>query len=416
MSAVRGMRDLGPDETEHFEQIRQTFTELAGLYSFRLMEPSPMEPLETLEAKSGPGIKDEIYFFKDKAGRELGLRFDLTVGMTRFACADRGASLPIKLACFGGVFRYDEPQRGRYRWFYQWDLESYGSPNPEADAELVDFTSNLLGRAGFDQHLVKVGDRRVVEEFIAKKLGRSGDQGTELMRALDKVDKKTEEEIVAEYASKGFREDEVRRLLGFGRTEGSPDGVCSLLAEQGLESAEGLAQISSMLRGTRAKFGLCMSVVRGIDYYTSVVFEACDVRGEGVGSIAGGGRYDLLPGIFGRKDLSATGVAGGVERLMLSSRRSQAARDGRTYVAFTGETAGEALRISSDLRRAGVRVMVDLQRRSLSKQLEMASKQGFDRAVIVAPRELSEGKVIVKALKDKTEALLPLASLAKELA
>ncbi|MCP8318098.1 MAG: ATP phosphoribosyltransferase regulatory subunit, partial [archaeon] len=119
----RGMRDLEPEDFELLERIRSNFLEVTKIFGFKLMEPSPIELLSTLEAKSGPTISDEIYCFKDKGGRELGLRFDLTVGLTRFVASRRDLQLPIKLCSFSSMWRYDEPQYGRYRWFYQWDAE-----------------------------------------------------------------------------------------------------------------------------------------------------------------------------------------------------------------------------------------------------------------------------------------------------
>ncbi|MEM3185899.1 MAG: histidine--tRNA ligase [Conexivisphaerales archaeon] len=415
MSGIRGLRDYTPDETEKFEFIRQSFTELARLYSFRLMEPSPMEALETLEAKSGPGIRNEIYFFTDKGGRELGLRFDLTVGITRYACEDRGAQLPIKLASFADVFRYDEPQKGRYRWFYQWDIETYGSAHLESDAEMIDFTGSLLSKVGIKDYIIKIGDRGVVEEYIVKRLGRRGEQAIELMRALDKVDKKTNRELMEEYTAKGFGEYEVRKVLELGRIEGRAEEVESMMKEEGV-STQRMMELADLLKGTGTNFDICLSVVRGIDYYTSVVFEAFDANEQGIGSLAGGGRYDSLPKLFGRDDLPATGVAGGVERLMLAIGDRKAPEKGqRIYVAYTGGKIKEAISISSLLRKMGKEVMVDLQRRSLSKQLEIASRSGYEKVVIVAPEEISRELVIIKNMKDKTESRVELKSLAKEI-
>ena len=356
-----------------------------------------MEAVETLEEKSGPGIRDEIYHFKDKGDREIGLRFDLTVGLTRYACFDRAAPLPIRLGSFGGVFRYDEPQHGRYRWFYQWDVETYGSGHPEADAEMVEFTSHLLRKAGVKEHIVKVGDRRVVQEFIEKRLGFSGDRAVELMRALDKVDKKTGAELKAEYGAKGFPADSLDRLLDFGSIEGSPADVLARLEEESLESTSHLAELCDQLSGGRAKVGLSVKIVRGIDYYTSTVYEAFDLQDSSLGALAGGGRYDLLPAIFGRKDLPATGVAGGAERLMMSLKGGEGGGKASrpVYVATAGGLVREAMALASWLRDQGVPTVTDLQRRTLSRQFEESARAKASRIVIVGPKELSRGEVVV---------------------
>ena len=119
------MRDLTGNDSYYVDYIKRKFFEVVSTYNFQILEPSPLELLSTLEVKSGSSIINEIYGFTDKGGRSIALRYDLTVGMTRFATSRRDMRLPIKLASFGGVWRYDEPQAGRYRYFYQWDIELY---------------------------------------------------------------------------------------------------------------------------------------------------------------------------------------------------------------------------------------------------------------------------------------------------
>ena len=144
------MKDFDAAEESNIEHIRYHFKQLSNLYGFSFMDPSPIELLSVLETKSGPAIKDEIYYFKDKGDREVALRFDFTVGLTRYAASQKSMRLPAKISSFGGVFRYDEPQKGRYRYFHQWDVEIYGKPNLESDAEIIEVTSRL-----FDSLLLK---------------------------------------------------------------------------------------------------------------------------------------------------------------------------------------------------------------------------------------------------------------------
>ena len=123
MELPRGMKDFEKNEMMKIEFVRQKFLETASVFGFNLMEPSPIELLSVLEAKSGPSIRDEIYQFQDKGDREVALRFDFTVGLTRYATSQKTLKLPAKLSSFGGVWRYDEPQKGRYRFFHQWNIE-----------------------------------------------------------------------------------------------------------------------------------------------------------------------------------------------------------------------------------------------------------------------------------------------------
>ena len=135
------MRDIEPRESAAIEFVRQKFMETSDLFGFQFMEPSPIELVSVIETKSGPSIQDEIYNFSDKGDREIALRFDFTIGLTRYAVAQKSMRLPAKFSTFGGVWRYDEPQKGRYRFFHQWDVEIYGEPNTESVAEIIAFAS-----------------------------------------------------------------------------------------------------------------------------------------------------------------------------------------------------------------------------------------------------------------------------------
>ncbi|MDA4113071.1 MAG: histidine--tRNA ligase [Thaumarchaeota archaeon] len=409
LSLPRGIRDIDPDEFDLHHRIRTAFDELVRAYNFRSMEPAPLETLSVLRAKSGEQVDEQIYHFKDKGGRDIGLRFDLTVGMTRYVAGKKGLRPPIKLASYGGVFRYDEPQHARYRWFYQWDIEIFGDPTIDSDAEVMDLSYNLFKKLGLSEVILHVGDRRVVEEYITKTLRVSSQEKTiEMMRALDKVGKKTDEELIREYETKGVRRDEMSGLLEFGRTTGSPDKVLTRLEETGLGSAQGLGELRDALRQRGvANVQYNLSIVRGLDYYTAIVFEVKDGARPDLGSLCGGGRYDVLPKIFGRPELSATGAAGGVERIALSmSPRPREARS--VYVAYTEPLLMEqALEALAKLRATGIRSEVGPRAKGLRKQLEDASATGFRWVLIIGRKELDSGSYLLRDLEERTETLVP---------
>ena len=155
------------------------------------MAPSPIELLSVLETKSGPAIKDEIYFFKDKGNREVALRYDLTVGLTRYAASQKSMKLPAKISSFGGVFRYDEPQKGRYRYFHQWDIEIYGKPTIESEAEIIELTSRLFDSLLLKNITIDINHRNLVESYINKIFdSREPQLVADILRAVDKIAKK----------------------------------------------------------------------------------------------------------------------------------------------------------------------------------------------------------------------------------
>jgi histidyl-tRNA synthetase len=405
----RGMRDLEPEDFEILEKIRSNFLEVAKLFGFKLMEPSPIELLSTLEAKSGPAISDEIYCFKDKGGREVGLRFDLTVGLTRFVSSRRDLHLPIKLCSFSSMWRYDEPQYGRYRWFYQWDAEIFGSKSIEADAEIIELTNFIFDKLGLKNCIIEIGDRKVVEEYVKREMKTDDERLTlEALRALDKVKKKTIQQIIDEYSDKGIDENIMSKIIEFGNLRGKPDDIINALREQGLQNLDNLIDLTDSLdaRGIKNVI-LSMGIVRGLDYYDGIVFEVFDEKNTDIGALAGGGRFDSLPAIFGRPDLAATGVAGGVERIAIAlSKIGKVKSDELSliYIAYANKDfIKPATRLASELRRNGIRVEFDLLGKNLKKQMETASFLNAKYVLILAPREYSQKKIVVKNMIDGTE-------------
>ena len=414
LSQPRGIRDIEPDEFDLHLKIRRAFEEVARAYNFKLMEPGPLESLSILRAKSGRQVDDQIYAFKDKADRDIGLRFDLTVGMTRNVSSKKGLKPPIKLASYGGVWRYDEPQHARYRWFYQWDVEIFGDQTVEADAEVMDVCYNLFKKVGLQDFSLEVGDRRVVEEYIRQSMGVASEQELmEMMRALDKVQKKTEEELLEEYSRKGVSGEALSELLKFGRTRGSPDVVCKRLEELRLASTGdgGLVVLRDSLRSRGVQsVEYNLSIVRGLDYYTGIVFEVVDRKHPELGSLCGGGRYDVLPRLFGRPDLPATGAAGGVERIALSMGNAAGGVDVElsVYVTYTEPGLAErAIATVASLRGGGIRSEIGTKGKSLGKQLEDASSRGFAWVVIIGKRELETGELVLRNMLSREEERIP---------
>ena len=178
------------------------------------MEPSPIELLSVLETKSGPAIKDDIYSFKDKHDREVALRFDFTMGLTRYVVSQKSLKLPAKIASFGGVFRYDEPQKGRYRFFHQWNIEIFGKSSIASDAELIEFTSRFFENLNLQNIIIDISHRKLVESYVTN-LFQSQDPKlvSEIFRAMDKVQKKRKEDILKEYQEKGIDKDKLEKIL-----------------------------------------------------------------------------------------------------------------------------------------------------------------------------------------------------------
>lgn len=408
------MKDFESAEQSKIEFVRQKFLETSKSFGFHFMSPSPLELVSVIEAKSGPAIRDEIYFFKDKGDREIALRFDFTVGLTRFVVEQKSLKLPAKISAFGGVWRYDEPQKGRYRYFHQWDLEVYGKPSLESDAEIIEFTSKFFSKLNLQNITIDISHRKLVEAVV-EKIFESTDPKTtgDIFRAIDKIQKKKKDEIISEYTQKGYAKEKLEQILEFSKVKGSPESVESTFDVSKIAAWAELKELFLSLKNRgvtniRINFG----IVRGLDYYSGVVFEAFDASSE-VGALVGGGRYDSLPKAFGRDDIGATGVAGGVERIILSLE-AQGLQTTQTTnqisVLFVNdEMAKPAMSIASKLRDKGLEIEIDLVGRSFKKQMENASNSKF--AIIIAPKEFSAGQVIIKNMSDGKEATAQIESL-----
>ena len=407
MDLPRGMKDFDGEEMFKIKYVRENFVQTANLFGFRFMNPSPIELLSTLETKSGPGIKDDIYYFKDKHDREVGLRFDFTMGVTRYIVSQKSLKLPAKLASFGGVYRYDEPQKGRYRFFHQWNIEIFGKPSLAADAELIEFTSRLFEKLQLKNIIIDISHRKLVESYVTS-LFQTDDPKiiSEIFRAMDKVQKKRPDEILAEYHKKGIDKEKLEKILAFSAIKGTPEEIQNSFDASSLDGWDELKQLYLSLtdrdvKNIRINFG----IVRGLDYYSGMVFEAFDTSSD-LGALVGGGRYDTLPKAFGRDDLGATGVAGGVERIILSLESQGIAP--RKEIVMTSvlyandEMHAEALAIASKLRQIGVPTTIDYYPgKALKKQMESSSESKF--AIIVGPKEFAENKVVLRNMQDRSE-------------
>ena len=385
--------------------MRQKFIDAAQRFNFNFMEPSPLELLSTLEAKSGPSISNETYSFTDKGGRMIGLRFDLTVGLSRFVSQRRELKMPTKLASFGGVWRYDEPQFGRYRYFHQWDVEIFGSFSNEADSEIIEFVYKFLENLGLEVG-VEINHRQIIERFLREKLGISAISTIgEMLRAVDKLSKRKPQQIYEEYEGK-LNLSKLRQLIEFSNFRGKPEDCPEIKILETFEGWKSTLEIFDSLKSRGVKnVQLNLGVVRGLDYYSGLVFEVFDPS-TAIGALVGGGRYDKLTEIFGRKDIGTTGAAGGVERILSAMRNHNLMKlksKPLIYVVYSSENVKNyAIRIVSDLRTSGYTTDYDFQGRRIDKQINEAISRRASAIIVVDQDEIKNQLVTIRNSKGET--------------
>ena len=393
----RGMRDLQYEELRNISFIKEKFKETVEIFDFNQIEPSTLELQSTLEAKSGPSIIEETYSFTDKGGRNIALRFDLTIGLSRFVSMRRDLKLPVKLSSFGGVWRYDEPQLGRYRYFHQWDIEIFGSAEVDADAEVIEFVSFFLRKLGIN-FIIAINHRSILEEYLAKFLGITDKIVlSEMLRAIDKLSKKSSNQIINEYNQK-LDSNNLQNFIQFASFDGSPEKLLDYDKVKDFQSLDTILNLFDSLKSRTVKNAIVdFRIVRGLDYYSGLVFEAKEPTSQ-IGSLVGGGRYDKLTEAFGRKELYATGAAGGVERILAAIKdKVKIAKKPLIYVAYgSRQEKTHALEIVSILRDLDYSVDYDINGRSIAKQFHEASLKNAFAIIIINLDEFKKGFVTIK--------------------
>ncbi|AIU69378.1 histidyl-tRNA synthetase [Thermococcus eurythermalis] len=408
---VKGTRDFLPGEMAKrrwvLDKIRETFER----YNFHEVLTPTFEYTDLFRLRSGEEVVKQLYAFLDKGGRDISLRPDMTSSVARlYVSSFQTAPKPIKWYYIANMFRYEEPQSGRYREFWQAGVELIGSDKVEADAEVIAlFTESYLA-TGLEDFTVNVGDRILLDEF-AKMLSVKDDIG--LMRLIDKKDKLTQEEFVKALKDFGLDDEGVEKVLSLIEIKGEPNEVLPkaeelFTSEKAKEEIKRLYELVDLLDayGVSKWIRIDLGIARGFDYYTSVVFEAIAPNDLGIGSIGGGGRYDNLIEVFGGKPTPATGFAIGVERLIPILEWKGLIPEPKlrpdVYVIPIGNEAElkkTAVDVVSALRRAGVKADVELTGRKLRKALDYAGRLGVPYVVLIGKRDLAEGRVTIRDME-----------------
>ena len=399
------------------ETIRSVFE----LYGYDEIETPAFEFLDVLTAKCGPEIKEQIYTFKDKAGRDLGLRFDLTVPLARVVASHPDLPKPFKRYCISRVWRYEEPQSGRFREFWQADADIVGSAKMDADAEVIVVAISCLKRLGMRNFRVRLSNRKILESIVA-----SADVERELwlsvFRAIDKLDKVGREGVRRELERLSLTDDQISTIMMQISKSGSLDAVekevSHVLTERGKEGFNELAEIISNLElyNCSGYVVVDLSLARGLDYYTGPIFEVSAETNVNVGSVAGGGRYDNLIELLGGPPTPATGISLGIDRLVEVLSEANMLPTARTltqaFVAYTNPSLKkEAMAVAEKLRSEGIRVEVDVMGRKLDRQLKYADAKGIPYVVILGPQEVEKGVYRVRDMGARKERLVNLQEL-----
>ena len=392
--APKGMRDFLPDEMQRREWAVDTIKKAYRQYGFVPMDTPALETVEVLEKKCGEEIKGQLFRMDDK---RLALRFDLTVPLSRVASSNTFKK-PFKRYCVAPVWRREEPQKGRFREFYQADADIIGCATVRAEAELIACACSAIEKLGFTGATVRINDRRIITKIAQKLL--AGKEG-EVLRILDKREKIGDDATVEMLVAAGAGKDDAQRLVSSLTSAGKNEARLAVAAEYSPEGAESLKEILAIVKeySESIKVEVDLSLVRGLDYYTGAIFEIS--LGRGMGSVAGGGRYDNLLSMYGQAD-TAVGISLGFERLMVLMGERKPEKKGVFVACVKDEFYPYAVSVAAALRSQGVAAQTDLNARNLKKQMEYAAGCCAYIA-IVGEKEKKEGKLTLRDLNSGKE-------------
>lgn len=428
---AKGTRDFLPEEMARRQYVIQRLSAVFERFGFQPLDTPAFERIETLTGKYGEeGQKLIFKILKRGKGGERGecdqaLRYDLTVPLARVVAMNPQLRLPFKRYQIAPVWRADRPAKGRFREFLQCDADIVGSTSPLADAECVAVLHDALVDLGLERFTLRINDRRLLRATAAA-VG-AGDREAELLIAVDKLDKIGRDGVSGELAQRGLEPANIEALWAL--LERQPDDERTLAhlarelserlqgselegARSGLAALREVRELALALGVEEARIAVDPTLARGLDYYTGPVFEvvADDVD---IGSIAGGGRYDGLIGMFSGRDIPAVGCSFGLDRLLvvLGETGLLGTPPNAVEVLVTvwdEQTRPASVRAASRLRAAGIRTDLFLGDGGLKQQLKYANAKGYPWVAVIGPSEAASDQINLKDLTSGEQATLPL--------
>ncbi|MBI5458272.1 histidine--tRNA ligase [Methanobacterium sp.] len=411
----RGTRDFLFKEMKERKLVENTMRKVFETYGYQEIKTPIFEDLSLFTLKSGEGIIDEIYHFQDKGGRDLALRPELTAPVARIYLNElQKAAKPLKMYYFGSCFRYERPQAGRFRQFWQMGCELIGGKSPDSEAEIIAMAAHCLEELKLEDYQIHLGNLGILRGILSQD-SVSADQQDQIMALIDKGDVEELKKLLGDLKLPENSKNILLKLVGMRGHQDIIDKVKNIIKDfpDAMESLEELETLLEMLEAFGfADYTVNLGIARGLDYYTGTVFE---IYVEGLGAqkqISGGGTYNLIE-IFGGEKVESTGFAFGFDRVMgalkIQETNTQVERRVDVFVTpISSEMKLHAFEIAQNLRKSGISTDVELVGRKLKKTLSFASNSGARFVVLIGARELEENKLTIKDMESGDQEQIPL--------
>ena len=414
---LAGFMELLPEEQILFEQIKNTIEKTYQKFGFLPLDTPIIELSEVLLAKAGGETEKQIYRFQ-KGDTDLSLRFDLTVPLAKFVAKNYGnLSFPFRRYQIGKVYRGEKAQKGRFREFYQCDIDIIGDGelNTMNDAEIPSVIYNVFKELGFDNFTIRINNRKLLNglfESINQK-----ENSTEILRIIDKIEKIGKEEVVKELQELDVSSEAIDKIIGFIEIEGSSDEKLEKLANLGIDNdtyKEGLEELTQTVKYVRAfqvpdkNFNVDLTIARGLDYYTGTVYETFLNDYRELGSVCSGGRYENLAEYYTDKKLPGVGISIGLTRLFyklneLKLIQAKQKSISKVLVVPMLDDMEFPIKVASKLRANGINTEVYLNDKKLKAKMKYADKLQIPYVIVVGDDEVKSGIVKVKNMQTGEE-------------
>lgn len=407
----KGTRDYYPEDKQLQNYIFEIWRKVCESYGYQEYGAPLLEPLDVYLAKSGQELaSDQTYSFTDKGGRIVAIRPEMTPSVSRLVAARRQEMpYPARLYSIANFMRYERPQKGREREFWQLNVDIFGVDSVLADAEIITISDQIMKSFGAksDDYIIRVNNRNLINFMMAQYLGLDSNRAHAMIKLLDRKDKIGRDEFL-DQASQMFDENQtenmkkLEKILDAKTMADLPDEI------RNNSSVKEIQALFTLLERADVKTVVFDStLMRGLDYYTGTVFEVYDSSPENNRSLFGGGRYDGLVGLFGAESLSAVGVAPGATVLeqFLDIHNLLPKFESKTdaYVCVVGASQKGANYLAKALRDSGLNIEVDISERKLDKQIKTADKKKIPYVIIVGEEEIAKSEYVIKNLETGAE-------------
>ncbi len=418
---LKGFRDYLPEAMIPRERLMETARNVYRSFGYVPIETPTLEYAEILCGKGGEETDRQMFRFQDHGGRDVGMRFDLTVPLARFVAQHVGdLGLPFKRYHIGTVWRGEKPQVGRYREFAQCDFDTIGTTSISSDIETALVIHDLMRAIGFEKFTIRISNRKVLNGLLQK--FDLGQYSNAVLRSIDKLPKIGRENVRQEIIqSTGAVEEQVDRILELSEIRGTNqdilkqlDDVCggNDLAQQGRQELAELISAVEAVGINQDRLDIDVSIARGLDYYTGMIYETFLGDLPAIGSVCSGGRYDNLAELFTKQQLPGVGASLGLDRLLAAMQTLEMIPQSRTtadvlIVQFDENQLNEYLKLAAGLHGAGIATEVYPEQKKIDKQFKYADRRGFRAVIVAGADELAAGTVNVKWLGDGHQQQIP---------